>query len=85
MKILSSRMGYSLCQYKNQLEQATKEPNIVLFFVVPHSNLHTRKKVNLSNPKMSFLYDLPLQNELNGWRKIKVLSSSLGIEDIKFN
>ena len=55
------------------------------FFVVPNSNLHTTKKVNLANPKMALLYDLPQKNELNWWRKIKFLSAPLGIKDIYFN
>ena len=34
---------------------------------------------------MTILYDLLLQNELNGWRQIKVLAVPLGIKFIEFN
>ena len=34
---------------------------------------------------MALLYDPLYQNKLNGWRKIKSLSTPLGIKNIEFN
>jgi hypothetical protein len=34
---------------------------------------------------MVLLYDLPSQNDLDTWKKIKVLAAPPGIKDIEFN
>lgn len=69
----------------NQLEQLVKEPNLVLFFRGAKYEFTYNDEGKFSQSQMVLLYDLPSQNDLDTWKKIKVLAAPPGIKDIEFN
>ena len=69
----------------NQMEQATKEPNLLLFFRGAKYEFTYNQEGKFSQSQMALLYDLPDQTDLNGWKKIKVLAAPPGIKDIEFD
>ena len=66
----------------NQPKQATKEPNIILFFCGTKFEFTYNKEGKFSQSQMALLCDPPPQNEINRWRKIKVLAAPPLIKDV---
>ena len=69
----------------DQLEQAVKEPNELLFFRGAKYEFTYNEESKFSQSQLALLYDLPSQDVLDGFRKLFVLAAPPGIKDIEFD
>ena len=68
-----------------QLEQKLREPKKLIFFKGAVYEITFNEEGKFSNTQTALLFDLPSQDDLDNWRKIKVLKAPLGIKDIEFD
>lgn len=68
-----------------QLEQKLREPKKLIFFKGAVFEITFNEEGKFSNTQTALLFDLPSQDDLDNWRKIKVLKAPLGIKDIEFD
>jgi predicted GIY-YIG superfamily endonuclease len=68
----------------DQLEQAVKEPNEILFFRGAKYEFTYNEEDKFSQSQLGLLFDMPCQNDLDRFRKIAVLAAPPGIKDIEF-
>ena len=66
-----------------QLEQRLKEPNNLLFFRGAIYEMTFNEEGNFSNTQLVILFDLPSREDLESWRKIKVLKAPIGTKEIQ--
>ena len=62
----------------SKLEQKVKEPKKLIFFRGAIFKIVFNKEGNFSHSLGVFLFDLPSQEDLAMWRKIKILKAPLG-------
>ena len=72
-------------QTSSQLEQRLKEPHELLFFKGAVYELTFNSKGEFSNTQLVILYDLPNNDQLSNWKKIKVLKAPVGQKEISFD
>ena len=68
-----------------QLEQKVKEPNILLFFKGAVFEMTFNVVGKFSNTQTGILFDLPGQEDLTNWRKIKILKTPLGFKETYYD
>ena len=83
-----SQQEWNMARYQNiiQLDNKTKEPRSLLFFrgaIYLFTFNDPQGKFNQS--QMCFLYDLPSQQHLNEWKKIKLIVAPPGSKEIIFD
>ena len=68
-----------------QLEKKVKEPKTLLFFRGAIFEMTFNVEGEFSNTQTAILFELPSQEDLSNWRKIKVLKTPLGLREIVFD
>lgn len=68
-----------------KLETQCKEPQTLLFFKGAKYDFTYNKEGSFSNAQLGLLYDLPSKNDLENFKKIKILAAPGGIKDIHFD
>ena len=68
-----------------QLEQKSREPKKLIFFKGEIYEITFNEEGKFSNTQTVLLFDLPSQDDLDNWRKIKVLKAPLGMKDVTFD
>ena len=67
------------------LDQKLKEPTQILFFRGAMYECTYNEDGKFSQSQLAILFDLPSQDDLNNWRKIKVLVAPPGLKDFVFD
>lgn len=68
-----------------KLDKKVKEPSTLLFFRGAVFEFTHNLEGVYSQSQMALLYDLPTQDDLDRWKKIKILRAPSGLHDIEFN
>ena len=68
-----------------QLEQKVKEPQTLLFFKGAIFEMTFNVEGVFSNTETAIMFELPNEEDLSNWRKIKLLKSPLGLREIIFD
>ena len=68
-----------------QLEQKVKEPKKLLFFRGAIFEMTFNVEGVFSNTQTAILFELPSEEDLSNWKKIKVLKTPLGLREIEFD
>ena len=69
----------------SQLEQMVREPKTLLFFKGAIFDITFNVEGQFSNTQIAILFDLPTEEELSNWRKVKLLKTPLGLKEIIFD
>ena len=68
-----------------QLDQKVKEPKTLLFFKGAIFEMTFNVENKFSNTQKGILFDLPNEDDLANWRKIKILKSPIGLKEVVFD
>ena len=68
----------------SKLEQRLKEPRKLLLFRGAVYDITFNKDGEFSQSQLAILFDLPSEEDLENWRKIKILVAPLGLKEIEF-
>lgn len=68
-----------------RLEAKLKEPSVLLFYRGALFEFTYNKDGCFSQSQAAILFDLPNQENLNNWKKVKVLAAPPGVKDISFD
>ena len=69
----------------SKLEKKLKETKKIIFFHGAIFKITFNKEVTFSNSQNALLLNLPLQEDLSSWSKIKILKSSIGLRNIELD
>ena len=69
----------------SKLEQRVKEPMNLLFFRGAVMEMTFNVEGKFSNTQTAILYDLPSEDDLSNWKKIKVLKTPIGLKEIIYD
>ena len=69
----------------DQIEQQVKEPNEILFFRFAEYEFTFNEEGKFSHSQFAILYDLPSDEDLRRFRKIKVLAAPPGIQHVDYD
>lgn len=69
----------------NALEQRLKEPKELLFFKRATYEITYNEQNKFSHGQIAILFDMPTEEQLQNWKKIKVLVAPPGKKDFEFN
>ena len=70
---------------KSKLDQKLREPRRLLFFRGAIYEVTYNVEGQFSNTQLVLLYDMPSQDDIQSWSKIKLLKCPLGTKEIIFN
>lgn len=83
---------YSHCEWqdaspetKKKLDSKVKEPGIILFFKGVVYEFTFNSDGNFSQSQACILHELPLEDDVQNWRKIPVLAAPPGVKDIEYD
>ena len=82
-----SHQDWSVASESNssKLEQKVKEPKKLLFFKGAIYEITFNKEGEYSQSQMVLLFDMPLEEDLINWRKIKILVAPNGLKEVVFD
>ena len=69
----------------NALEQKVKEPKQLLFFKGAIYEITFNSVGKFSNTQLALLYELPSNDDIRNWRKIKMLKAPVGCRSIEYH
>jgi predicted GIY-YIG superfamily endonuclease len=69
----------------HKMEQKVKEPQLLLFFRGAIFEMTFNAEGQFSNTQTCILFDIPSVDDLQNWRKIKVLKTPTGLREITFD
>ena len=69
----------------SKFEQKVKESKKIIFFRGAIFEITFTKEGNFSNSKRALIFYLPLQKYLANWRKIKILTTLIGLINVEFD